>query len=225
MQFNQINYNSFTTESDLCKIGFKYQTDKSPLCTNLPGCHSYTPFYNILFSPFRYSQITLGEIGIYKNASMKMWREYFPNAIMYGWDCKPENNTEERYKTDFIELAKKDNLKNVFYDYMNVKDDQSIISSMNKCNTKFDILIEDSDHEFWSQIRVICHSVNFLKPGGMLIIEDVGFGIWEYFSVMENYGHDKFYSFLTQVKPSHNNQKYGSDCDELIILIRNEVNQ
>lgn len=225
MDFNQINFNAFSYESELCKIGLKYQTDKSPLCNNLVGFHAYTPFYNTLFSSIRYNDIVFGEIGIYKNASMKMWREYFPNATLYGWDCRPEYNVEKRYCEDFIELAKNDNLDNVIYDYMNVKDEHSIISSMQKCNTKFDIILEDSDHKFWSQFRVISQSVNFLKPGGMLIIEDVGYGIWEYFSSIQEYGHDKFYSSLTQVKTSHNNQKYGSDYDELIVLIRNGVNQ
>ena len=53
MDFNQINFNAFSYESELCKIGLKYQTDKSPLCNNLVGFHAYTPFYNTLFSSIR----------------------------------------------------------------------------------------------------------------------------------------------------------------------------
>jgi SAM-dependent methyltransferase len=220
MKFNQIINNSFNYETELCQIGFKFGTDKSPLCKD---SHSYTPFYNLLFSSLRYRDIVFGEIGIYKNSSMKMWREYFTNATLYGWDCKPEQNDEERYKIDFIESAKKENLINTIYDYINVKDDFSILESLKKTNKKFDIIIDDSDHYFWSQIRLIGNLPLFLKPGGLFVIEDVNNKIYEFFNVMEQFGHDKFYSTFTQVKTYHQSQKYGSDCDELIVLVRNGV--
>lgn len=223
MKFSQIIHNGHSGASELCNIGLKYKTDKSPLVGN---SHSYTSFYNLLFSNLRYRHISFGEIGIYKNASMKMWREYFPNANLYGWDCLPEENVEERYKViDFIQSAKNDFLYNTIYDYMNVKDEKSIETSFNKVNTKFDILIDDSDHDFWSQIRIIRESVNYMKPGGILIIEDVVFKMYEYFERICEYGHNKFYDVFTQVKTMHNNQTYGSDCDELIVLIRNGVEQ
>lgn len=233
MKFFNIFHNSYNSDTDLCHIGCKYGTDKSPLIYKCPynisgnySGHAYTPLYNTLFSPLRYKKINFGEIGIYKNYSMKMWREYFPNANLYGWDCHPSEAEESRYKgMDFIEEAKKDNLYNTVYDYMNVRDEDSIINSLEKSNIKFDILIDDSDHQFWSQVRIIRNSYKFLNPGGMLIIEDVAYRIYEYFNLIYEYGHDKFYDTFTQVKTYHNNQSYGSDADELILLIRNGVEQ
>jgi len=223
MKFNQIIYNGHSGSSELCNIGLKYGTDKSPLVKN---SHAYTCFYNLLFSTLKYKNISFGEIGIYKNFSMKMWREYFHNANLYGWDCFPEQSGEKRYQEyDFVQSAKNDFLHNTFYDYMNVKDEQSIDTSLKKTNTKFDVLIDDSDHDFWSQIRIIRNAVNYIKPGGILIIEDVEFKVYQYFDLVCEYGHDKFYDVFTQVKTLHNNQKHGSDCDELIILTRNEVEQ
>ena len=222
MNFNQITYNSFSYPTELCFIGEKYGTDKSPLVYHM-GHHAYTPFYNFLFSNIRYKPIVFGEIGIYKNASMKMWREYFSDATLYGWDSKPEHSTEERYNYDFIENAKSDNLNNVIYDYMNVKDETSIIESFERANTKFDVIIDEASHEFWDQIKVIRNAYKYLNPGGCLIIEDVTFRVYSYCTQTEFYGHEKYYQNLTRVRTCSSNQKYGFDGDELLVFIRNEV--
>lgn len=223
MKFNQVIHNAYYGGTELCNIGFKYQTDKSPL---VKDSHAYTPFYDLLFSNLKYKEIILGEIGIYKNSSMKMWSEYFSNATLYGWDCLPEENLEARYQIcDFVKSAKNDFLCNTNYDYMNVKDQQSIENSLLKTNTKFDILIDDSDHEFWSQIRIIRSAAPYIKAGGMLIIEDVSYKIYQYVEEIKRFNHHRFYDVFTQVKTCHNNQKYGSDSDEIIILNRNGVEQ
>lgn len=222
MNFNQIFYNSHRCPTELCHIGEKYGTDKSPLVYSM-GHHSYTPFYNFLFSSIRYRPIVFGEIGIYKNASMKMWREYFPNATLYGWDSKPEHSTEERYRYDFVENAKSENLNNVIYDYMNVRDETSIIESFEKTNTKFDVIIDDSSHDFWDQNKIIINAYKYLNPGGILIIEDITCSIWSFGNQIEMGGFQKYYQNLTHVRTSSSNQQYPYDRDELLVFIKNEV--
>lgn len=229
MKVSNILFDSFDSQTDLCDIGSKYGTDKSPFVSKCPYnqsnnfAHSYTPFYNILFSHIRYNEINFGEIGIYKNYSMKMWREYFPKANLYGWDCHPREALENRYQSfDAIENASKDNLKNTFYDYMNVREDSSIISSFEKINIKFDVIIDDSDHEFWSQVRIIRNSYKFLNKGGFLIIEDLDVNEDKFFESIVEYGHEKFYSDCITVKTNHNSR---TTRDSILILIRNEVDQ
>lgn len=211
---SQLVYQNLNYTTELCDIGCKYKTDKSPLTEN---SHIYTPVYDFLLSPVRYKNITFGEIGIYENASMKMWREYFPNAQLYGWDCKQEENTDERYKiNDFVQSAKNDCLENTIYDYMNVTDQSSITKALEKTQKKFDVLIDDSDHNFWSQLRIIRSAVSFLKTGGMLILEDINMKMWYYVDEIEMYGHDKFYTSFTEVRTSN-------PADQILVLIRNGV--
>lgn len=216
MKYSQLLYQDLNCVTELCDIGFKYSTDKSPLSKN---SHSYTPFYHFLFSSMRRKNIVFGEIGIYENSSMKMWREYFSNAQLYGWDCEQEENIDERYKfNDFVQLAKDDCLENTIYDYMNVREEDSIRHALEKTQNKFDVLIDDSDHDFWSHLKIIRSSIPFLNDGGILILEDVDKKMWYYTEEIEKYGHNKFYTSFIEVRTSNPN-------DKIFMLIRNGVEQ
>lgn len=222
------------SKTELCGLGSKYGTTKSPfldfnLNNNLERreCNSYTPFYDLLFSSMKYKKINFGEIGIYENASMKMWRNYFPNANLYGWDCKPGSADEPRYKVvDFVEKAKRDKLNNVFYDYMDVRGEQSISEALGKTKCKFDVLIDDSDHEFWSQIKVIRSAPMYLNPGSFLIIEDVNYTVIpeysfaRYIEEISRYGHDVYYDSILKVNTKHFKEttKHPNSC--LLVLTR-----
>lgn len=150
----------------------------------------YKSFYDILFFPFKYKKINFGEIGIYKNSSMKMWREYFSKANLYGWD----------YDKNLIEKAKKDNLPNTSYDYIDVTNENLICEAFEKCKCKFDILIDDSDHSFWSRIRVIRNAQKYLNPGGLLILRGSFLDdIETYIEEINVYHHDIFYDSIVKI--------------------------
>lgn len=89
--------------------------------------------------------------------SLRAWRDYFPNATVYGIDiaddCKFE---EDRIKTFIFDSTDKD-----------------------KCNqnldlTTFDVIIDDGAHDAQSQLKTIGNLFNRLRPGGYYIIEDIG---------------------------------------------------
>jgi hypothetical protein len=48
--------------------------------------HSYLPLYESLLSGKRDSASHILEIGIYYGGSIKLWHDYFPNAMVYGLD-------------------------------------------------------------------------------------------------------------------------------------------
>lgn len=148
--------------SDLCILGKKFRTDKSPYNT-IGHRHSYTAIYNFLFSSKRNEKINLAEIGILNNSSIKMWRNYFPKAKIYGFD----------YDKKLINIAKKHKLRATKYDHINANSISSINSTFKKTNTKFDIIIDDSTHYFEAQINIILNCKKFLKKNGIMIIEDI----------------------------------------------------
>ena len=89
--FNRIVIDSSLSETKLCKLGKKYQTNKSSI--NIEGARSgYTSFFTILFSSFRDKKINVAEIGIEKNGSIKLWREYFKKAVIYAFEFEKKKN-------------------------------------------------------------------------------------------------------------------------------------
>ena len=76
MRIEKLVVDSTESVTDLCRLGVKHPTDKSPYNeSDSLHKHPYTAVYNLLFSYMRYNPIVLGEIGILDNMSMKCWRE------------------------------------------------------------------------------------------------------------------------------------------------------
>lgn len=180
--FNKLLVDSTLSETTLCKLGKKYQTNKSSI--NIDGHRSgYTSFFTILFSSLRDKKINIAEIGIEKNASIKLWREYFKNASIYGFE----------YDHDKIKIAKNHKLKNVYFYQIDVRDENSINRSFSKTRIKYDIIIDDSTHIFDDQIKVIKNSYQFLKTNGIMIIEDI-------YRYRSGYQEDKYFLELKDIK-------------------------
>jgi hypothetical protein len=62
----------------LHELGLKYKTDKATY-------HNFLKFYEKHINKALVKKFL--EIGVYKGASLKMWREYFDEAtVIEGWD-------------------------------------------------------------------------------------------------------------------------------------------
>ena len=208
--FNSLTIDSTNSRTELCLLGVKYPTDKSPYNTDVNlHKHAYTSIYNLLFSNLRYNDIKLGELGILDNNSMLSWREFFPNAKLYGFewfDSRLDKAINDKIDCTYIK--------------MNVKDIESISIGLSNAGSNFDVLIEDSTHEFADQIKFINEAYKHLKPGGILIIEDIYINANEqdYFNAINN----DYFSSATFIFANHNlKNSSGWDNDKLLILHRN----
>jgi predicted O-methyltransferase YrrM len=200
---------------DLCRIGSKYDTDKSSLrknVTNTRHCHPYTLFYNALFKNQKNDKLKIAEIGILDGASLLMWREYFTNSQIYGFEYN--NEFINNFKTNF------DN-SNITLSNIDVTIDTSIFDNFNKFNELFDVIIDDSTHNFNDQIRIIQNVHSFLKPGGVLIIEDI----------FKNYDESKYIEKLQNILELFEDyyfislnhcrlNSHGWNNDKLFVLIK-----
>lgn len=181
-KFGKIIFDSSLDETVLCKLGNKFKTNKSGL--NLDGHRSgYTSFYNLIFTNLINKKCSIAEIGIEKNASTKMWRSFFKRAKI---DCFEL----DRYK---IRLALKHKLKNVKYHFIDVNNRSIIKSQFKKTKKKYDIIIDDSTHLFQHQINIILSTHQFLKSGGILIIEDI-------YRFKKDYEEKRYFEKLKKVK-------------------------
>jgi len=231
MIINKIYIDTSKSKTDLCIFGEKYQTDKSPFNTGWHR-HPYTAVYDFLFSTYRYGNINFGEIGIEGNASMKCWRSYFPNATLYGYD----------FMNDKLARAQADNLYNTHYNFMDCRIPQSIDYGLSICVDKFDILVDDASHRPEDQFPVINAAVDHLKPGGILVIEDIFrssieneeinrvanihgvTGLNQYEPVVEQYS--KYFHHVSWIVTNHE-ARYSPewDNDAWLVLIRNNISR
>ena len=161
--------------TELCKLAYKYGTDKCPQIK-----HSYTPFYYKLLNRRRKSIKKVLEIGIgyyktmpevaviydrgfkryyHRGASLKMWRDFFPNAQIYGADIRPETLFEdERIKTFLCDERKEEDLVNL----------------IKKTGPDIDLVVDDASHHVDDQIFMAKTLLPMIDKGVIYIIEDVG---------------------------------------------------
>ena len=211
--FDKVVIDSTHSETELCFLGKKYSTNKSSL--NLEGHRSgYTSLYSFLFSGLKEKECLVAEIGIEKNGSTNMWRNYFSKARIVCFELDKKK----------IHLAKKQKLKKVHYHYIDVDDPKIITKQFNKVNKKFDIIIDDSTHEFDHQINIIKNTYKFIKSGGYLVIEDIyrfrkGHEESRYFKKLKHLR--KIFSKIVFIETTHANNFTASwKCEKILLLIK-----
>jgi len=184
--FNKFFIDTSLAKTQLCLLGKKYPTNKSPL--NEKGHRSgFTGIYTILFSSIKSKKINIAEIGIEKNSSTKIWRDYFDNSKIYAFEFDKKK----------IINAKKNRLKNTFYYETDVTKREKIRDSFKRTKCKFDIIIDDSTHIFEHQINIIKETYKFLKKDGILIIEDI-------YRYLKDYKEINYYNRLSYLQKEFN---------------------
>lgn len=137
----------------LDELALKYKTDKGSYY------HNYTLYYDMIFDKIKDQFLKILEIGVNKGSSLKMWKDYFSNSLIYGIDIHPTCKTieEERIK---VFIGDQSNL-------------DFLIKIKNEVNDNFDIIIDDGSHMSIHQIASFKIIFPFVKSGGYYIIEDL----------------------------------------------------
>lgn len=171
------------TEEELVlnKLCDKYGSDKGSMNHSEIGHpynwkpHNYTKVYSELFYPLKEKELVLLEVGIGTNnpnlpssmgetgkpgASLRVWRDYFKNAKIYGADVDKDILFEEdRIKTGFIDQLDKGTVDAFF----------------NNFKITPDIIIDDGLHAFEAATALYEASFKYLTKNGIYIIEDINY--------------------------------------------------
>jgi hypothetical protein len=149
-------------ETPLCKLAFKYGTDKCPQIF-----HTYTPVYYELLkdlNPKKVLELGIGTsytmrhvTGYLPGASLRMWRDFFPNAHVYGVDISEEAMFEEDRITTFL------------MDTRSEKDMKRLIETI---GSDIDLVVDDGPHDSTSQIATARMLLPLLDKA-IYIVEDV----------------------------------------------------
>jgi len=178
--FNNNHYfnNNKNILTELCE---KHGSDKGCLDFNKTtlwgwSAHTYSNFYYALFNHCKENIKLVFECGIGTNnpdilsnmtvngqpgASLKVWKDYFPNAQIYGADI------------DSNILFNEDRISTYFVDQMNTNTIEKMWQDIKIEN--FDIIIDDGLHTAEANINLFLNSFHKLRKDGIYIIEDVHF--------------------------------------------------
>jgi hypothetical protein len=140
-------------------IALKYRVTKGSFY------HDYMPVYERYISGISQEATDILEIGIDEGRSLKMWAEYFPNAIIHGVDILPKCKAYEECRIKV---------------YIGSQDDEKFIKE-SFGDKKFDLIIDDASHLSHQQIATFHLLFDNVKPGGYYVIEDVCCSYWESF--------------------------------------------
>ena len=165
-------YSKSRKTDELTALFERHGSDKSSSREN--GTHSYSRIYSLLFGLDRASVANIFECGIgttnkeiqsnmgengRPGASLRAWRDYFPNAMVFGADIDHEVLfEEERIKTFYVDQLSSDCITDMWAN-INVE-----------C---FEIIIDDGLHTFEAGKNFFENSISKLSANGLYIIEDV----------------------------------------------------
>jgi hypothetical protein len=139
-------------------------------------------------------------------ASLRAWRAYFPNSLIFGADI------------DRNILFKEDRIKTFFCDQLNPKEIE-IMWNHEDLRENFDIIVEDGLHTFEANKCFFEHSFYKVKEGGLYVIEDVSVTQLATYEQQLSLWKKKFNITYTILNLPHNR----NICDNCLILIKKEI--
>jgi len=131
----------------LHKIALKHGTDKAD--------NGYAVIYQTVLHGRRKQVKSILEVGIQNGYSLKMWEEYFPNAMIHGIDIDDKS---------FLNAGR----------IMTIKGDQGDPVFLQSITSKYDIILDDGGHTMRQQMLTLGHLFQNVNPGGIYILEDLG---------------------------------------------------
>ena len=164
--------------------------------------HTYADYYSHLFSHCRNNIKKVFECGLGTNnpellssmgihgkpgASLRVWRDYFPNAIVYGADIDKDVLFEE------------ERIKTFYMDQLNPQSIREYWAMVGEDN--FDFMLDDGLHTFEAGSSLFQNSIGKLSQLGTYVIEDVLFDdLCKYQDFFKNLPYAVDYIFLSRPK-------------------------
>ena len=142
--------------------------------------HYFRPYVSVV-APFAKQPIRMLEIGVYKGASVRMWREYLhPESVIVGLDideaCKQYERPDENLHVRIGDQS-----------------DSSVRRLVDEFGP-FDLILDDGSHMSSHMVASFNHLfLEGLKSPGVYVVEDTHTNFWKGF-------RDRKYSFVDLCK-------------------------
>lgn len=138
----------------LQELGLLHETDKAADDKHFQG-FGYLDIYERYLDPRRNKIRKVLELGVKDGASLKMWRDYFPQAQIFGIDIDPETKRDYGERVEVITAS---------------QDDPEAFTNL----SSLDLVIDDASHV--NELTLASWKLLWPKivPGGLYIFEDLG---------------------------------------------------
>jgi Methyltransferase domain len=134
----------------LTSLGLTHHTDKVE--------HGFCTFYHTHLDRVRQDVRKVLEIGILRGASLRMWRDYFPNATIHGFDLNAlAGPLPDRIHLHQGDQANRDSLRRL----------------LQTTGSDFDLIVDDGGHTMEQQQVSLGVLFPHLRPGGLYALEDL----------------------------------------------------
>jgi hypothetical protein len=148
-------------DRSLDELGLRHGADKSS------AAHDFARVYERYVAGWRQREVTLLEIGVWRGASLRMWRDYFPRARVFGVDVNPLAASQAGER---IEI------------FIGGQSDEDFLSSVVAKTGPLDLIVDDGSHLVEHQMPTLSFLWPHLRPGGIYVVEDT------HTSYLESYG-------------------------------------
>ncbi len=136
----------------LTELGERYQPTKR--------FHNYLPYYWAHLRDIRFDAKNVLELGVQSDRSVRMWREFFPEATIHGLDVDPECKS---FESERITVTIGDQ-----------SSPEALTACLKRMNGSPDVIIDDGSHMVKHQILSCNYLLPRLSDHGIYIIEDTG---------------------------------------------------
>jgi cephalosporin hydroxylase len=164
--------------------------------------HSYLPLYENLLKNKKDTAKMVMEIGICNGGSIKLWRDYFQQATVYGADIMHMDYVWDQLKND-QQIVLMTSTDAYHPDVINTIKDK-----------KFDFIIDDGPHTLESMIVFVRDYSQLLSENGILILEDVQ--DYEWFDSLIEHTPDDLKKYIEIYDLRQNKGRY----DDLVFVIK-----
>jgi hypothetical protein len=172
--------------------------------------HSYDRFYPLFLENRRLEPLRFLEIGLDEGRSVKLWREYLPNAELFG-----------------VDIINKSDIDGVSF----LQADQSVREDLERIANQIgtvNVIVDDGSHVVGHQILTFEVLFPMVQPGGLYVVEDIETSFWPVGT--EIYGYpvggktvlDFFVGLLENVN-AHTTGKENSFGVESVLFFENAV--
>ena len=193
-------------EKTLMDLVDNERTDKNTI-------HAFLELYEELFkmkknTATKVLEVGLGQCGACHCGSIKLWRDYFINANVYGIDIYDEIHLWDGIKNDE---------RIHIYTSTDAYDEKNVKRLFVDNNIRFDIVLDDGSHRLDDMKKFIKLYSLLLKDDGILIIEDIPSITWLY--ELKNIVPDELKKYIKTYDLRYKKSRY----DDIVFTINKSV--